>query len=398
MSMTIIHIDKYEDLRCLQSEWDILHAETGSRNPFSTFTWCACWWKHFGQGKQLRIFIFRNDGKTSGILPLVSLFPLPCAGRPIMLQLPGMPLADWEDLLLSPDRNILRGQITEFLDYLSTGEKHWDWIYLKRLFLQDPPFSMLLDEIRNRADFRHYLLPSETHSFIPIESSWDAYFQKRSGKQRYNLRRARKLLNQKGKVEFQKIEDPDRIEHALDAIDDLSRKSRKYDRGTSLVRDSHHRSFFSEIAGEFLSRGSISLWQLKIDGKVIGCEYSLVYNGNYYGYYSDFDPEYSRCSPGLLILSHVIQDSFNNRLNAFHLGAGSGFHKEMWSAVEKSSFELHLIRNTPASRFMLLPALKAWQAVKRSGKLKRFKTEFNHLPFVVRIKKYRVGSGKLSPP
>ena len=373
----------------LKPEWDALHVETGSKNPFTTFGWCATWWKHFRDGRELRIFVLLDGGKMRGILPFILTPLLPGKLPPRRLELPGIALADWEDLLLHPDTGMRGAQVDLLFDYLAGHPRLWDWLYLKRIFEQDGPASIFLERAKRRDDLSAFVLPSEEHPYIPVEGSWEDYLAKRSGKQRYNLRRAHKLLDKEGAVEFVQIRDPDEIDSTLRAIDDISRKSQKFEKGMSLLPDARHRAFFLDLAGDFLPRGWMSIWQLKVDGKTVGCEFSFVFRGKYYGYYIDFDPAYSRSSPGLILLGNVIKYSFDNRLSEFHLGAGGGLHKNMWSAVDRQSVEIHVLRKGLLPALILRPSLGVRRSLKRSVRIRRLKTRFNHMPLVVKAKRLK---------
>ncbi len=59
----------FEELAPMQPEWDDF-VEAAGAEIFLTFDWSRVWWKYYGKGRDLSIFIFRRVGNLVGILPL----------------------------------------------------------------------------------------------------------------------------------------------------------------------------------------------------------------------------------------------------------------------------------------------------------------------------------------
>ena len=53
----------------MQKEWDEF-IEGIDGEIFLTYDWCRIWWKYYGAGRELRIFVFRRDKAIIGILPV----------------------------------------------------------------------------------------------------------------------------------------------------------------------------------------------------------------------------------------------------------------------------------------------------------------------------------------
>ena len=58
----------FDEIRNMQQEWDDF-VESAGGDIFLTYDWFRIWWKHYGSGKTLRIFVFRYQGKLVGALP-----------------------------------------------------------------------------------------------------------------------------------------------------------------------------------------------------------------------------------------------------------------------------------------------------------------------------------------
>ncbi len=61
----------FEDARPLQAQWDALVEEVGG-DVYSTFDWCAVWWRHYGKGRVLRLCVARDGDDVVAVVPLFS--------------------------------------------------------------------------------------------------------------------------------------------------------------------------------------------------------------------------------------------------------------------------------------------------------------------------------------
>jgi CelD/BcsL family acetyltransferase involved in cellulose biosynthesis len=60
--------ENFEQLSQIQPEWDQF-VESLNCDIFLTYDWCRIWWKYYGGGRILRIFVYRDKGKLVAILP-----------------------------------------------------------------------------------------------------------------------------------------------------------------------------------------------------------------------------------------------------------------------------------------------------------------------------------------
>lgn len=58
----------FENTEFLQPEWDRVVAQLGG-SVYMSYDWCKTWWKFYGCGKELRIFLFSAADNLVGILP-----------------------------------------------------------------------------------------------------------------------------------------------------------------------------------------------------------------------------------------------------------------------------------------------------------------------------------------
>jgi hypothetical protein len=61
--------DNFEAIAEWQKDWDSFMEEMNAE-IFLTYDWCKIWWKYYGKGRELKIFVFRKNDQIMGILPL----------------------------------------------------------------------------------------------------------------------------------------------------------------------------------------------------------------------------------------------------------------------------------------------------------------------------------------
>jgi hypothetical protein len=68
--LTCSAYSSFEELESMRAEWDDF-VESVNGDIYLTFDWCRIWWKHYGLGRDLRIFVFRSGFKLVGLIPFV---------------------------------------------------------------------------------------------------------------------------------------------------------------------------------------------------------------------------------------------------------------------------------------------------------------------------------------
>ncbi len=58
----------FEEVLHLQSDWDSF-VESCEGDIYLTFDWCKVWWEHYGAGRALRLYVYREVESIVGLLP-----------------------------------------------------------------------------------------------------------------------------------------------------------------------------------------------------------------------------------------------------------------------------------------------------------------------------------------
>jgi CelD/BcsL family acetyltransferase involved in cellulose biosynthesis len=85
---------------------------------------------------------------------------------------------------------------------------------------------------------------------------------------------------------------------------------------------------------------------LRSDGKIAAVLYAFVWLGRMYGYLGGFRPEMARCSPGAVLIDHVIGAAIGERLREFDFLRGREAYKYLWGSRDRINHRL-LIWHAP---------------------------------------------------
>ncbi len=294
-----------EILEALAPPWRALCDEGRCTDPFYRPEWIAAHLRAFEPGAKLRVVVVREDGRPRLILPLVEEratlrgFPIrrlrAAAGvhscRFDLICGAGDP-GPWVDALWSHLRQ--------------TGG--WDVIELR-----DVPAGGAAERLLEAATASRH--PTGTWEsmrtpYVTLPAGSDRTIEEvlrsRSAHFRANLRRRMRRLEERGSVRLRRIEHADR--DALDRFYELEREGWKGARGTAIACDDRTLRFYDEVAAWAAQVGLLSLYSLEVGDRPIAMHYGLATGGRYLLPKPAFDPAWSACSPGQLILHEVLRD------------------------------------------------------------------------------------------
>jgi CelD/BcsL family acetyltransferase involved in cellulose biosynthesis len=192
-----LHND-FSDLAPLAPDWNTLLAESVTHIPFLRYEYLAAWWATRGGGEWpesgLAIVSAHQGGRLAGIAPLFSAHTQ--AGEPALLLLGSIEISDYLDIITRPaDLTVFLAGVLDFID----GPASLDWRLLEWHNLPEtsPTLPVLQAEAKKRAwnftQDRTYHVPS-----IPLTGDFETYLAGIDKKQRHEIRRKMRRLEQSG--------------------------------------------------------------------------------------------------------------------------------------------------------------------------------------------------------
>jgi CelD/BcsL family acetyltransferase involved in cellulose biosynthesis len=291
----------------LEPIWDrVLNSARGARpHPFLEFQWARTWWECFGAGHTLHILVLWLGDEPIAIAPLML----------SRVRMHGIEVRRLGFLYNShvPRADFLIGKYPELAyraiwKYLS-GHRCWDLLQLCQLPDTSPTLGNI-SRLAERDGFGTGTWDSGASPCVVTSGAWMEYYNSLPAKHRSNLRNRFKRIAQLGGVEREAVGAQASLDEALEDGFRIEASAWKGSAGTAIACAPELRRFYSEFARRAAERGWLRLNFLRSGDRRVAFDYSLVYDNRTFLLKLGYDPEYAAYSPSQLLLSMVLQDTF----------------------------------------------------------------------------------------
>jgi CelD/BcsL family acetyltransferase involved in cellulose biosynthesis len=289
------------------------HRETLSWTcPFVLPPWVNAWWKVFGHGPRPLIAVLRHGESVTGIAPLMV--------RDKTVQFLGSSdLCDYFDFIVARDDET-RFFPTLFAELSAQGIKDMDLgpmrpdaTVQKFLSKQD-----LVDSMECHVD------QEDVFSELDLPNTWDGFLGALTGKQRHELRRKLRRLEEAGDIRFRKV---DNIAHLPEAMEiflqlfTMNREDKAAFMTPSMVL------FFQTLASALAEEGLLRLFLLDVDKKPVASVFCLDHQGTRYLYNNGYDHAYQGLSVGLISKVLSLKTAIDDGLRCYNFLKGGETYK-----------------------------------------------------------------------
>lgn len=361
-------------LIALRPQWEALLERMASDNPYLHPAWILPWWDTFGADHTMSAIAVWDDDTLVGLAPLM-ITPGRHARLPAtQLQFIGIPQTDRADVLATPDR--LEDVIESVLEALQQPAPRWDVLTLREV----PDFSPTLPVLRRLVTARGWALHERVCAHVPVLQV-DRPYEELRKTFKSNIKKQtqskRNRLKRRGEVTVvHRCSTPEEVEADLGTIVDLEARSWKGRENVGITRTEAQRTFLKATLRQFARTGAADLAFLQVDGTPIAYHLGFRQRGRYYNYNAAFDPEWSDCSPGTVLMDEIIRgaadgdeltvlDASRSVLEHLHILA-------RWSEARHTHLELTLYAPTRYGRLLhLIHATLAPRVRAATGALKR---------------------------
>ncbi|MFI4852429.1 MAG: GNAT family N-acetyltransferase [Gimesia chilikensis] len=344
-NLDIIEINEINGLIQFCNDWNRLLAATPGGNFFQSFNWLKVYWQHFHQKQFLRVFVVREAGEVTGIVPLCVRRIKTKMGTCSILT---YPFDDWGSFYGPVSANP-EATLNCVLKYVQQTQRDWDLIDL-RCVDTDGFDGGATERALDAAGLACAKFEWSQTYYVDLQQNWDDYLATRSGKARQTFRRAEKRVAEEGTVEYlryrprgEKCGESDPRWDLYDTCEEIASNSWQGSSttGTTLshedvaqyFRDTH------ESAARF---GSVDLNLLYLSGQPAAFIYNYVHQGIVYSLRMGFNPDISNKGLGRLLMGQMLRDSMERGDRIYDIGPGSPDAKKYWyTSVENSYRYVH---------------------------------------------------------
>ena len=296
-------------------------------SPFVLPAWMQVWRQVFGEGMEMRIRTVRDGDKVIGIAPLM-------VRDDTALLIGDTDVCDYLDFIVTP------GEEKEFFNVLLDDLKKSG---IKRLDLKHVrPDSTVLNNLAPLAQDRGLAVETVKDNVsyeMDLPASFDAYLESLSTKQRHEVRRKLRRLNEEGTIMYRSVGEGEAVNSAMGTFYKMFVESRQ-DKADFMTEKM--RSFFNLLVGAMAGAGLLKLGILELDGKPLAEIMCFDYQDCIYLYNSGYDPNYVSLSAGLLSKVLAIKKSIENGRKKFDFLKGAETYKSHLGGREVPLFRCQI--------------------------------------------------------
>jgi CelD/BcsL family acetyltransferase involved in cellulose biosynthesis len=247
-----------------------------------------------------------------------------------------------------------------FLDAIENDRTLPNVIKLKLLDGEGATFRATMNALNARAGER-LTLAERARPFLGHESE-----RKRSGSTGKKLRQDWNRLSALGAVDIANERAPQSVAEAFEVFLVLEAKSWKGQSGTALLSEEEDAAFARRLIGDLARQGHASVALLRLDGKPIAAQVLLYAGSMAYTWKTAFDAEFSKFSPGALLIDRVSDALFAGGIAQIESCSPEGsFMAQLWTGRRATVDMLIDVGSEKSARFALAAAGERLYAVLR---------------------------------
>jgi CelD/BcsL family acetyltransferase involved in cellulose biosynthesis len=318
-------ITNLQDLERLENEWNSLLPHNATNEIFLTFQWQSTWWTVYQPG-DLWVIVARDGERLVGIAPWFLE-----AGTRIVRTIGCVDVTDYLDVLVVPDYR--EAFFTEIIGFLCDHAADYSKIDL----CNTPGGSSILEFMPRLLSERGFSVQVKHEDVCPIirlPGDFEAYLNQLDKKQRHEIRRKLRRVEGEGERVAWYVVGMDRdLDAEIEKFLNLMRAS--HPEKAKFLQNSKNEAFFRAIMPRLAACGWLQLIFLTVDGNPAAAYLNFDYNNNILVYNSGLMPdEYAYLSPGIVLLTYMIQHAIAEGKQVFDFLQGNEEYKYRMGAHE----------------------------------------------------------------
>lgn len=310
--------------------WNTILSRIPKHSIFQTIEWQKTWFSIFNKHNDLNILEISNNSEVIGIAPFM-------LNQDKRLTLIGSKdVYDYQDFLVVPNNE------SEFFNEIGEYFKKMNYTSIEINSL--PENSTTIHFMETLAGSNHWDFEKSSEDVCPLlelPQDWESYFAILKKKDRHELRRKFRRLDDQTDHSIQQLTRSEDIANSMDDFFSLMSKSghHKADFLTPIMK-----VYFEKLCVELSKENWTRLYFMEIDNKKVSACIAFDYNNIRYLYNSGFDPDYQHLSCGLLLNATSLKDSIEYKFDRFDFLRGDESYKYHLGAQDTTIYTIKLIK------------------------------------------------------
>lgn len=334
-------IEDIEEFQDISEEWDRSLIESAVYNPFLLSDFITTWWKHFGTGLQLRVFVIYDDNKIIGGLPLYSKCGGMKEGFAKILRYIGDGTANYTEPFYLEKRegflSLLRDALLERSD--------WDVLCLSDVRSEAKRFLEVPESFSKELLF--YITTDHFNWAIDLSSGIDDYYAKFSKKLKRDLRSKRRYISENyGELNLEQVKGEERIEECFRFYADFSKSSFSARNRKSAFNNDRYSNFFNEFLITMDKKDRLDAHILSAGGKVLAISFGYRFGKGFNWVLTGFNHEYKYARPGYILIEELIKETIKRGDDYYNWYGYERFYKGQWCNKKEPLFKFVVANKT----------------------------------------------------
>lgn len=321
----------------LLSDWEDLWKQAENANIFNSYDWFVASEKS-DQIKGLKIYAVYLDKKLVGLFPLTF---TKCYGVPVAVPIGHKFIVDTAFLLKSFDPELIKTLFSEILKnenvYLTTLDETVVGL-LKNIFPQ-LFFSLI-----------------SVNPYVTFDTNPLSYF---SGSKLRKLRQVLKV--HANNLEFKEYNKHHNLLEQIQKMIGIEQHSAKKMRSKDIFSDNENVVFYTNLAR--YCKKFVRLFFVYYQKKPVVYAFCLQSAQKVIGYQTSYLPEYSKLSPGKIILRNILEQLATEDAEMFDFGGGVSAYKQQFTPKYLFQYNLYFSKN--------VLVMKWWKVINSIRRIKQ---------------------------
>lgn len=299
---------------------------------FQTYPWLWYWYKIVGFKEGIKpclVFVFYHH-------------------QPIMLLPLGIKRQGWFTKIIW-----LGGEITDYQGPLLTNKYYQ--------FIKNHSFKLIWNEIKQKlpySDVIHFtkqpaVINNQPNPFLELNpkiqyrsyyttlfSNWENFYRQHATKKtREGDKRKQKKLGLMGRLTFNILSDNQQIRKTIKQLITHKQQHLNENKQSNIFNNQYYRNFLLQMALKLTRSGLINITTLELDNKIIATHWGLIFKQRFYWLVTTYDKQYSKFSPGRLLLIELLKWCYQRKIKIFDFTIGDEKYKQNWCDQKINLYE-----------------------------------------------------------
>jgi CelD/BcsL family acetyltransferase involved in cellulose biosynthesis len=312
-------------------EWEELADRAELTSPWLRPGWIVAWWRAFGRGA-LEIISVRREGRLSAIVPLQRRHAVLASTANYHTPSFG---------ILAEDAVAAR-RVAQEVVARRARRLQFAFVSAETLSCSD------LASLGRKAGYRILERTLESSPYVETDGDWETYRSGLDGKMLRELRRRRRKLEGRGRLELAVEDGTSRLDELLDEGFRIEAAAWKGRNQSAIVSEPKTEGFYREVAHWAARRGSLRLAFLRLDGQPLAFDFALEEQGSHHLLKTGYDPAYRALAPAMLLRYEMLARAFELQLHSYEFGGGDERWKLQWSQRTRKQLLFQAFARSPS--------------------------------------------------